>query len=566
MTPSHSGCDAETWRSSYKVELRASSPSYDIELTILRQLRAYGSLGYGSSWMTDTRRPLSIQYASPLRCNVAQVLLTHSYHLAFDPKQVRKMQPYVPLGMLYAATALRESHVSVAAFDSMLEDPAEGFKTALCEHSPQIVVVYEDDFNFLSKMCLTRMRDVAWRIAEQAHAAGAIAIVHGSDSTDNPELFLENGFEYVLSGEAEDVLVRLCRALLRRELIPELAGMVRRDGSGKVVRSRERLAKNPAWAALPLPARDLIDLEPYRRAWIGAHGYFSTNMVSSRGCPFHCNWCAKPISGNKFHLRSPACVAEEMKHLKTEEKAAHVWFGDDVFALDRHWVAQFAEEVSRRDASLPFKIQSRADLMSEVTARHLKQAGCAEVWMGVESGSQAILNAMDKGLKLSAVRSARRWLKDAGIRACFFLQFGYPGETWSELQETIAFVRETRPDDVGISFSYPLPGTVFYERVQEQLGSKRNWVDSDDLCIMFKGAYTTEFYRAVRDALHAEVDSWGQPKSLASVEGVKRLWESVAAMEPLSRETDPLQLTTSETSFAPSRFVPLDQLVPATER
>jgi radical SAM superfamily enzyme YgiQ (UPF0313 family) len=332
------------------------------------------------------------------------------------------------------------------------------------------------------------------------------------------------------------------------------------------VRSSERLSKNPAWASLPFPARDLIDLEPYRKAWIGAHGYFSTNMVSSRGCPFHCNWCAKPISGNKFHLRSPACVAEEMQQLKTEAKADHVWFGDDVFALDRHWVAQFAEEVSLRNASLPFKIQSRADLMSEITVRHLKQAGCAEVWMGVESGSQAILNAMDKGLKLSAVRSARRWLKDAGTRACFFLQLGYPGETWGELQETIAFVRETRPDDVGISFSYPLPGTVFYERVQEQLGNKRNWVDSDDLCIMFRGAYTTEFYRAVRDALHAEVDSWSRPRSLTTFERVTRLWESVAAMEPLSREADPLQLTTSEASFAPSTFVPLNQLVPATER
>lgn len=496
---------------------------------------------------------------------MAQVLITHSYHLAFDPKQVRKMQPYVPLGMLYAATALRESHISVAAFDSMLNDPAEGFMKALNDHSPEIVVVYEDDFNFLSKMCLTRMREVAWRIAEEARAKGAIAMVHGSDSTDNPELFLANGFDYVVCGEAEDVLVRLCRALLRGEPVPELAGVVRREASGKIGRSRERLAKNPAWSSLSLPARDLIDMEPYRKAWSEAHGYFSTNMVSSRGCPFHCNWCAKPISGNKFHLRSPACVAEEMKLLKEESGAEHIWFGDDVFALDRHWVAQFASEVTRRQASLPFKIQSRADLMSEATVEHLRQAGCAEVWMGVESGSQAILNAMDKGLKLPAVRSARRWLKEAGIRACFFLQFGYPGETWSELQETIAFVRETKPDDVGISFSYPLPGTVFYERVQEQLGNKRNWVDSDDLCIMFKGAYTTEFYRAVRDALHAEVDSWHQGQSQPTMKRVNELWESVAALEPISREADALQLTASEPSYVPSAFVPLSELAPATE-
>jgi radical SAM superfamily enzyme YgiQ (UPF0313 family) len=253
-----------------------------------------------------------------------------------------------------------------------------------------------------------------------------------------------------------------------------------------------------------------------------------------------------------------------MQDLKTRARVDHLWFGDDVFALDRHWVERFADEVSKRDASIPFKIQSRADLMSEATVRHLKQAGCAEVWMGVESGSQAILNAMDKGLKLSSVRSARRWLKEAGIRACFFLQFGYPGETWSELQKTIAFVRETRPDDVGISFSYPLPGTVFYERVQEQLGTKRNWVDSDDLCIMFKAAYTTEFYRAVRDAVHAEVDSWRQPGS-GAINRVNDLWRFVAELEPITRQDDALQLTASEASFTPSAFVPLDQLAPATE-
>ena len=178
--------------------------------------------------------------------------------------------------------------------------------------------------------------------------------------------------------------------------------------------------------------------------------------------------------------------------------------------------------------------------MSEQIVRNLKAAGCAEVWMGVESGSQAVLNAMDKGLQVSSVISARSRLKAAGIRACYFLQFGYPGETWAELQQTIAFVRETRPDDIGISFSYPLPGTVFYEHVQEQLGRKRNWTDSDDLCIMFKAAYTTDFYRAVREALHAEVDSWQEGEILCkSNSEVEALWRIVNELEPVSRHTMP---------------------------
>jgi radical SAM superfamily enzyme YgiQ (UPF0313 family) len=204
--------------------------------------------------------------------------------------------------------------------------------------------------------------------------------------------------------------------------------------------------------------------------------------------------------------------------------------------------------------------------MSDTTVKDLKAAGCAEVWMGVESGSQAVLNAMDKSLTLSSVRAARRKLQEAGIRACYFLQFGYPGETWNELQETIGLVRETRPDDVGISFSYPLPGTVFYEHVQEQLGQKRNWTDSDDLCIMFSAAYTTDFYRAVRDALHAEVDSWQlHDVSLKTEARIGAMWEVVNTLEPLSRNPDAFAFAPITAPVATSFFVPIERLASIRE-
>lgn len=493
---------------------------------------------------------------------MADVLLTHSYHLPYDGKQLRKMQPYVPIGTLYAATALRDSGISVAVFDSMLVEPSAKLAASLKQHEPKIVAVYEDDFNFLSKMCLTRMREVAWEIAKAVRTVGAVLIMHGSDSTDNPALFLENGFDYVLCGEAEETLVQLCTCILHAEEIPEIKGLARLDQHGQPVRSAQELSKNPAWSELSAPARDLINLESYRATWLKSHGYFSTNMVSSRGCPYHCNWCAKPISGNKFHLRPAAAVAEEMRLLKVQHAVDHIWFGDDVFALNHHWVQEFSEEVTKRDAAVAFKIQSRADLMSEQTVQHLKTAGCVEVWMGVESGSQPVLNAMDKGLSLSAVVSARRWLKDAGIRACYFLQFGYPGETWVELQKTIAFVRETRPDDIGISFSYPLPGTAFYERVRLQLGKKRNWTDSDDLCIMFNAAYKTDFYRAVRDALHAEVDSWHATQG--ADRHIEALWRNVDKLELVSRNANALSPSQRSAAFTPTAFVSVEELASAS--
>jgi anaerobic magnesium-protoporphyrin IX monomethyl ester cyclase len=468
---------------------------------------------------------------------MTDVLLTHSYHLPHDPKQVRKMQPYAPLGTLYAASALRAGNISVAVFDTMLEAPEPGFANALKQLRPRVVAIYEDDFNFLSKMCLTQMRELAWQLARAAHEAGAIVIAHGSDATDQAEAYLRNGVDFVLRGEAEQTLVELCSAILADHPHLNIPGLVYLEDAGSLVESADRTPNNASWSTLPKPARELIDLEPYRQAWTSAHGHFSTNVVASRGCPYRCNWCAKPISGNKFQIRPARPVAAEIRELKEMYGVQHIWFGDDVFALNHHWVKEFADEIETMHCLLPFKIQSRADLMTRATVADLKRAGCTEIWMGVESGSQKVLNAMDKGLRVSDVVIARARLADEGIRACYFLQFGYPGEIWEDIQQTIAFVRNTRPDDIGISFSYPLPGTVFYERVQEQIGVKRNWTDSDDLCVMFRATYKDEFYKALRNALHAEVNSW-QNNDSSEIVDAGFLWQQVFELEPKTKNSE----------------------------
>lgn len=494
---------------------------------------------------------------------MADVLLTHSYHLLYDPKQVRKMQPYPPLGTLYAASVLRSRGFSVAVFDTMLQDPV-AFPEFLRRHHPKLVVIYEDDFNFLSKMCLTRMRDVGWSMTDAARSFGATVIVHGSDASDHTEEYLMQGVNYVLLGEAELTLAELCQALLQSGEANSVAGLVSPDIVRNHLPRSLRVPKPTPWHTLPAPARDLIDLEPYRQAWKKGHGYFSLNLVASRGCPYRCNWCAKPISGDRFHVRPPDAVADEIVHLKNTYGAEHLWFGDDIFALDRRWTMQFACEIKKRNCLLPFKVQARADLMGPETVDALKRAGCVEVWMGVESGSQKVLDAMDKGLLVEEVVTATARLRAAGIRVCYFLQFGYPGEAWTEIQQTVSLVRMTRPDDIGVSVSYPLPDTRFYAKVQAELGRKRNWIDSDDLCVMFKAAYTNEFYRAVRNALHAEVDSWHTiPSSEGECDRVDELWRKVAELEPLTRNADPTTfwLDNSEPLIARrSQYVPLQHL------
>jgi anaerobic magnesium-protoporphyrin IX monomethyl ester cyclase len=258
-----------------------------------------------------------------------------------------------------------------------------------------------------------------------------------------------------------------------------------------------RLTVRPAW--------DLLDIERYRTMWRERHGYFSLNMAASRGCPFRCNWCAKPIWGNHYKQRSAADMAAEMTYLKQTFQPDHIWMADDIFGFHVDWVGEFANHLTAADGSVPFTIQTRADLISERMADALKLAGCAEAWIGAESGSQRVLDAMNKGTKVPELITARERLGSRGIRVGFFIQLGYLGEQLHDLLATRELVTQAAPDDIGVSVSYPLPGTRFYEQVKAQLGKKTHWDDSDDLAMMFRGAYDSEFYRRFRDLLHEQV-------------------------------------------------------------
>jgi anaerobic magnesium-protoporphyrin IX monomethyl ester cyclase len=459
---------------------------------------------------------------------MAEVLLTHSNHLWSDRKQIEKMQPYPPLQTLLAAAFLREHGIAPALYDPTLETPAastlDSFAAALDRHQPRMVVVCEDDFNFLSKMCLMRNRELAFQFAEISRRRGIPVVVHGSDASDNVEKFLRAGFSFVALGEVEITLLELVRNMPPQEI----RGLAFQGPLG-VVRTAPRAVRNDL-DSLPLPAWDLIDAARYRAAWIDAHGYFSLNMASSRGCPYRCNWCAKPIHGQNYHVRSAAAVAAEMSHLKRTLEPDNIWFADDIFALSPRWTFEFARAVEALDARIPFRMQSRCDLMTREIVSALKQAGCSEVWMGAESGSQKILDAMDKGIRVEEIAAARENLRRHGIRACFFLQFGYPGEEWSDIEATIQMVRNVQPDDIGVSVSYPLPGTRFHEAVARELSVHTNWSDSADLAMMFRGTYTTDFYRALADALHLEVRG-GRDRHASDQAAA---WQRVKALEPIS--------------------------------
>lgn len=453
------------------------------------------------------------------------VLLTHSNHVFSDPKQAEKMQPYPPLQTLLAASVLRQAGLTVAVCDVTLQSPEEEFEKLLRAGTPRLVVVCEDDFNFLTKMCLVRNRELAFRMAAAARRRGCHTAVHSSDASDHVKEYIEAGFQYVLIGEVESTLLELATG----KPIADISGLAYSSRTlGSLTYNSPRTLRTNL-DTLPSPAWDLIDIDRYRQAWRRAHRYFSLNMVSSRGCPYKCNWCAKPIYGNNYHVRSARAVAEEMLYVKQRFAPDQIWFADDIFALSANWTLEFAKAVDALGAQIPFKMQSRCDLMTRDTVTALKRAGCCEVWMGAESGSQRILNSMEKGIRVDHIYRARKNLQNHGIRAGFFLQFGYPGEAWEDIEATVRMVRDTKPDDIGVSVSYPLPGTKFYQLVSSGMKGKANWSDSADLAMMFRGAYSTQFYRALADALHLEVRQTG------SKDSIRDAWNRVYELESANR-------------------------------
>ena len=428
---------------------------------------------------------------------MSRVLVGQSYYLRFDDKLWRAMQPYAPIGSLYAAAVLREAGHDVAVFDAMLAHSENDWNAALHRRRPDVAVIFEDNFNYLSKMCLLRMREAAFRMVAMARALGVTTVVCSSDATDHVQQYREHGADYVVLGEGEVTL---------RELVDALGGSSGHGSPGDVIglASTGRRDNIKDLDALPFPARELIDIEPYRRAW-ARHGRFSMNLVTTRGCPFHCNWCAKPIWGQRYNVRSPENVAAEIEEMRRLYGPDHLNFVDDIFGLRPGWLPAFAAEVRSRGIVTPFKCLSRADLLTrdgEVAA--LREAGCETVWMGAESGSQKILDAMDKGTRVEQIAEATARLQEAGIRVGFFLQFGYPGEGVDEIDATRGLVRACKPDDIGISVSYPLPGTRFYERVRGEMGEQRNWIDSDDLSMLYEGPFPTDVYRHLHRVVHKE--------------------------------------------------------------
>lgn len=429
-----------------------------------------------------------------------KVLFTHSYFFSFDAKQLHQSKPYPPLATLVAASFIRQNKYDVYFHDVHFEKSATSIVSSLENVKPDVLVIYDDGFNYLTKMCLTNMREATHEMIVLAKERGIKIIVSSSDSTDHYENYIKRGADVVLLGEAEDSLLEVLDKWKNKDTIADVAGIAS-DNNGIIKANARRLVRTNL-DALPFAAWDLLDITPYRSAW-KQHGYFSINMATTRGCPFKCNWCAKPIYGNRYNTRSPEHVVKELVLIHQLFQFDHVWFSDDIFGLKPGWIKSFHSELQKTGLRFSYKIQMRADLLLKDEAiKNLADSGCDEVWIGAESGSQKILDAMDKGTTLEQIYDATHTMKACGIKPCFFLQLGYLGEQKEDIDLTLKMLFELMPYDIGVSVSYPLPGTGFYEKVKEQLTQKANWTDSDELLLMYKGTFTPGYYKTLHRYIH----------------------------------------------------------------
>jgi anaerobic magnesium-protoporphyrin IX monomethyl ester cyclase len=431
------------------------------------------------------------------------ILFSHSYFMQFDPKQWSTGKPYPPLGTLYAAAFMRQNGYSVSLFDTMFLSDPDSVIDVINIHQPQFFVVYDDGFNYLTKMCLTNMREAAFRMCKLAKERGCTVIVSSSDSTDHYQEYLNEGADFVIIGEAEQTLLELVNDIsLGKGESSNIPGLAYRNNDQFTKTHPRPVLKD--LDVLPLPAWDLVDMQAYRETWLKSSGYFSLNMSTTRGCPFKCNWCAKPIYGSRYNSRSPEHVVAELKLLINDYGADHIWFCDDIFGLKPGWVPTLAKLITDAGLKFRFKIQSRADLLlqdDQIAA--LAASGCENVWIGAESGSQEVLDAMDKGTTIEQIHQSTQLMKKHGIKPSFFIQFGYPGETKEDIALTIAMINQLLPFEIGISVSYPLPGTLFYERVKADLKTKSNWTDSDEMALMFTNTFPPSYYKQLHKYVHS---------------------------------------------------------------
>jgi radical SAM superfamily enzyme YgiQ (UPF0313 family) len=247
-------------------------------------------------------------------------------------------------------------------------------------------------------------------------------------------------------------------------------------------------------------------MDRYVDTWRTHHGKGSVSIITARGCPFRCEWCSHQVFGQTHRRRKPESVADELEWLLARYKPDMLWIADDVFTINHDWLARWAVELAQRRIHIPFECISRSDRLNESVIRTLADLGCQRLWVGSESGSQRILDSMQRGVKVQAVRQAVALCRQYGIETGMFLMWGYEGEELEDIEATIDHVRSSNPDIFLTTVSYPIKGTPYYNKVASRVVQIKPWSQTSDRELDIVGRRPREFYRVADDLLRFEVE------------------------------------------------------------
>ena len=444
------------------------------------------------------------------------LLLTHGFFLSEDAKEQEIMKPYAPLGLLYLSSYLRAKGFDVAIYDSTFGSLAELLRLIDTE-APPVVGIYGN--------LMTRANVL--RIAEAAKVRGCRVVLGGPEPPNYPSEYLLAGVDAIVNGEGERVLEKLLHAFRARADVSTVEGIQYLAADGTVARTPPPPLLGDL-DAQPWPDRERVDISRYLSSWRGRHGTGSVTLITSRGCPYHCRWCSHSTFGKTHRRRSPVAVADEVSWIVERYAPDMLWMADDVFTIHHGWIQSYEREMNRRGLRIPFECITRADRTNTATASALASLGCFRVWIGSESGSQRILDRMERGVRVQQVQEAVAMLRDQGIQSGMFLMWGYEGEELSDIEATVNLVRETRPDIFLTTISYPIKGTPYHEEVASRLVPLRGWADSTDREVRLKGRHSRRFYGFADHWLKSEA-SGRTEDARAARQSLLDAWDEVEA-------------------------------------
>ncbi|UTW64639.1 B12-binding domain-containing radical SAM protein [bacterium SCSIO 12741] len=419
-----------------------------------------------------------------------KVWLTHGYFIGNDPLEQKIMKPYPPLGILYISAYLHQQKIDNKLFDSTFSD-RESWWADWTAYQPDVMAIYT---NLMTKVQVLALVQEIKKLPEGKRPK---IVLGGPDITYNVDNYLAAGADFLVIGEGEQSVTELVQGLESGADLSTIPGLAFKQ-NGETVQTPARV-KIKNLNELPMPNREGIDLDRYLKAWKGRHGYSAINVSTQRGCPYTCKWCSTAVYGQSYRRRDPVQVADEIEFLLERYQPDSIWFVDDVFTVSHKWLEAFYQEVKKRKLVFQYECITRAERMSEDVLHWLKESGCFRVWIGAESGSQKVIDAMDRRVNVSTVQDMLVKTRQKGMETGTFIMLGYPGEEEEDIVQTVKYLKAANPSQFTITKSYPIKGTALYNEIESKLTKVPEWTTSTDRELDFERPYSDKYYHfAVR--------------------------------------------------------------------